>query len=416
MQHEGMHATWPLPVDQLRPALELARALARADMTVLLLHDEIAGVVVPAAAQGLTDAQAAMLGPHRPGEDAFGLALTQRRRIVVRDVPRREKNLAEIARSVGFRTLEIIPLIGLNDEIVGEIVMMYRRARCSSRKMFKLIEHCARLVVMTVQHARRAMEAERAREAAEQVGRAKIQFLARMSHELRTPLQSIAGYIDLLRVGGRDSLTPEQARMLARVHDSEEILVHVIDDLITFSRLEAGHVVYHIAPVAADEVIRITQSVVTPLALGHGIRLEADACSGIFVASDGDKLKQILVNLAANAVKFTKGGVVRISCSTQQDSVRFDVADNGPGIAPDKLRQIFEPYVQLNGPLLDRFGGTGLGLAISREFAAGMRGDLTVRSEVGRGSVFSLTLPRASVREAPQMRTRSHDSPPPAVA
>ena len=108
--------------------------------------------------------------------------------------------------------------------------------------------------------------------------------------------------------------------------------------------------------------------------------------------------------------------IVRISCSTQQDSVRFDVADNGPGIAPDKLRQIFEPYVQLTGPLLDRFGGTGLGLAISREFAAGMRGDLTVRSEVGRGSVFSLTLPRASVREAPQMRTRSHDSPPPAVA
>ena len=411
MQQEGMHGTWPLPADELRPALELAGALARADMTVLLLHDEIAGVVVPAAAQGLTEAQAALLGQHRPGEDAFGLALTQRRRIVVRDVPRREKNLADIARSVGFRTLEIVPLIGLNDEIVGEIVMMYRRARCSSRKMFKLIEDCARLVVMTVQHARRAVEAERAREAAEQVGRAKIQFLARMSHELRTPLQSIAGYIDLLRVGGRDSLSPEQARMLARVHDSEEILVHVIDDLITFSRLEAGHVVYHIAPVAADEVIRITQSVVAPLALGHGIRLEADACNGIFVAADGDKLKQILVNLAANAVKFTKGGVVRISCATQRDSVCFDVADNGPGIAQDKLRQIFEPYVQLNGPLLDRYGGTGLGLAISREFAAGMRGELTVRSEVGKGSVFSLTLPRASVREASQVQTRSHDGP-----
>jgi len=380
-------------------------------MTVLLLHDEIAGVVVPAAAHGLTDAQAALLGRHRLGEDAFGLAMTQRRRIVVRDVPRRSTDLAEMARSVGFRTLEIIPLIGFHDEMVGEIAMMYRRARCSSRKVFKLIEQCGRLVVMAVQHARRAAEAEHARDAAEQVGRAKIQFLARMSHELRTPLQSIAGYIDLLRVGGRDSLTPEQSRMLARVHDSEEILVHVIDDLITFSRLEAGHVAYHIAPVAADEVIRITQSVVAPLALGHGITIEADGANGIFVAADGDKLKQILVNLAANAVKFTKGGVVRITCVAQSDSVCFDVADNGPGIAPDQLRQIFEPYVQLNGPLLDRYGGTGLGLAISREFASGMRGELTVHSEVGKGSVFSLTLPRVSVRETPHVRTHSHDGP-----
>src|SRR4029079_2612939 len=120
--------------------------------------------------------------------------------------------------------------------------------------------------------------------------------------------------------------------------------------------------------------------------------------------------------LAANAVKFTKGGVVKIACVAERDSVCFNVADNGPGIAADKLRQICEPYVQLNGPLLDRYGGTGLGLAISREFAAGMRGELTVRSEVGKGWLFSLTLPRASVREAPQVRTRSHDDQPPAVA
>ncbi len=153
-----------------------------------------------------------------------------------------------------------------------------------------------------------------------------------MSHELRTPLQSIAGYIDLLRVGAATPPTPEQARLLARVHDSEEVLVHVIDDLITFSRLEAGHVSYQIAPVSAAEAIRIAHSVVAPLAASHDVSLETSTCSGLFVSADGDKLKQILVNLAANAVKFCgTGGVVRISCQRDADSVCFDVSDNGPG-------------------------------------------------------------------------------------
>jgi signal transduction histidine kinase len=243
------------------------------------------------------------------------------------------------------------------------------------------------------------VEAERARESAEQVGRARIQFFARMSHELRTPLQSIAGYIDLLRVGSAEPLTPAQARLLGRVRDSEEILVHVIDDLITFSRLEAGHIVYHVGPVLAQEALRVTEAVVSPLASDRGVHLEiADCPAGIIVAADSDKLKQVLVNLAANAVKFTsRGGTVRLSCRSEPDGVSFDVADNGPGIDGDKLREIFEPYVQLGTPLLDRFGGSGLGLAISREFAAGMHGQLTVASTVGRGSVFTLRLPRATV-------------------
>ncbi len=390
------HVTWPLPASELKPALELAGAITRADMTVLFLHDEIAGVVVPAAAHGITDDQAALLGVHRPGEDVFGRVMSDRRRVVVRDAWRREAELARCAQTLGFRSIEIIPLIGLNDVMVGELAMMFRGSRGSSRKMIRLVEQCARLVVLTVQHARRALEAERARDAAERVGRAKVQFLARMSHELRTPLQSIAGYIDLLRLGDGHSLTPTQVKMLSRVHDSEEMLVHVIDDLITFSRLEAGHVSYNIGPVVAEDIVRITKSVIAPLAADHGITLETSASPGIFVAADGDKLKQILVNLAANAVKFTKRGSVRISCRREGDSVRFDVADSGPGIAPDKLRAIFEPYVQLETPLLDRYGGTGLGLAISREFATGMHGELSVSSNLGKGSVFSLRLPCSS--------------------
>jgi signal transduction histidine kinase len=193
--------------------------------------------------------------------------------------------------------------------------------------------------------------------------------------------------------------------VLARVHDSEEVLVHVIDDLITFSRLESGHVTYRINTVAAEEALRICQSVIGPLAADHGVTFEVAECPGTFVAADGDKLKQILVNLAANATKVSpRGGTVRLSCVVESDMVRFDVSDNGPGIPADKLRDIFEPYVQLGTG--DRLGGTGLGLTISRDFAAGMRGQLSVASTVGHGSVFSLRLPRAAsdaIRPSPDV-------------
>jgi len=204
-------------------------------------------------------------------------------------------------------------------------------------------------------------------------------------------------------------LTAAQTRLLNRVRDSEEILVHVIDDLITFSRLEAGHVAYHLGPVMAQEALRVTEAVVSPLANDRGVLLEVEQCPpGLAVAADADKLKQVLVNLAANAVKFTnRGGTVRLSCRADSDSVNFDVADNGPGIAPEKLRDIFEPYVQLGTPLLDRFGGSGLGLAISREFAAGMHGQLTVASIVGRGSVFTLRLSVAHFDESSMLDAES---------
>jgi signal transduction histidine kinase len=389
------HLAWPLAAAELKPALELVLALARADMTVLLLHDDAAGTLFPAIGFGIDDAKCALVGSHRPGADTFGIALSERRRVVVRDAWR-DKPLAHLAHKIGFRAIEVIPLISLERQPVGVLAMMFRSAHTSRRSSQRLVEQCASLVVVAVQHARRRAEAERARELAEQAGRTKVQFFARMSHELRTPLQSIAGYVELLRAGAVEPLTPALARVLARVHDSEEVLVHVIDDLITFSRLESGHVTYRINTVAAEEALRICQSVIGPLAADHGVSFEVAECPGTFVAADGDKLKQILVNLAANATKVSpRGGTVRLSCVVESDMVRFDVSDNGPGIPADKIREIFEPYVQLGTN--DRLGGTGLGLTISRDFAAGMRGQLSVNSTIGHGSVFSLRLPKAAV-------------------
>ncbi len=393
---ESAQHGWPLPKEALRPALELALAVTHGDMGVLMLHDDSLGALFPVLGIGLNDDQCAAIGMQRPGVGPFGRALSTHRRVTVRDAWRDPRALPDLAHQLGYRGIEILPLFSADDHAVGAIGVMFRRGRGNHRRGHRLVDRCAQLVVSAVLQARRCSEANHARETAEQIGRAKVQFLARMSHELRTPLQSIAGYLDLLRIDPADPLTPSQARHVERMRASEQILVHVIDDLITFAQLESGHVTYHLAATRAGEALRVAEAVVGPLAIDRGVRLEVLPVSpGILVSGDPDKLKQVLVNLTANAVKFTqRGGLVTLSCRVEPTFVYFDVIDTGPGIAPDKLVGIFEPYVQLGTPLLSHYGGSGLGLAISRDFALGMQGELSVRSVIGSGSGFTLRLPR----------------------
>jgi signal transduction histidine kinase len=395
MQSE-VHVTWPLPVAELRPALELALAVAHAEMGVLMLHDDSVATLFPALGEGLSEDQCALIGAQPVGDGPFGRAMAEHQRVAIRDAWRDPNGLMRLAQRLGFRGIEILPLFGAGGQPIGAIAVMFKRVRGSNGRAARLMNCCAQLVVCAVRQARLRVAAEQARENAEKAGHANTQFLARMSHELRTPLQSIAGYIDLLGTEGAERLTPSQTHMLQRMHDSEQVLVHVIDDLITFSRLEAGRMTFHSDVVLAQEALRVAEAVVSPLAIDHGVRIVVGECPhGLMVRADGDKLNQVLVNLTANAVKFTnRGGSIGLSCRVEDDVVYFDVADTGAGIPANKLIDIFEPYVQLDTPLLDRLGGSGLGLAISREFATGMRGELTVSSKVGSGSVFTLRLPR----------------------
>jgi signal transduction histidine kinase len=393
---ESSPRSWPLPTDDLRPALEIALAVAHGDMGVLMLHDDAVGALLPVLGIGMNDAQFEAIGPHHPGVGPFGRALATHRRVTVRDAWSDETAMPDLAHRLGYRGIDILPLFAGDGHAVGAIGVMFRRGRGTHRRGNRLVDRCAQLVVAAVIQAQKRSMADRARDAAEQIGRAKVQFLARMSHELRTPLQSIAGYLDLLRIDQANPLNPSQARHVDRMRASEQILVHVINDLITFSQLESGHVVYYLGPTYAHEVLAVAESVVSPLAIDRGVRLEVEpAPRHVVVNGDPDKLKQVLVNLTANAVKFTqRGGLVTLRCRLESDSVSFDVVDTGPGIAGAKLASIFEPYVQLGAAMLDHYGGSGLGLAISRDFARGMHGELTVRSVIGQGSTFTIRLPR----------------------
>ena len=230
---------------------------------------------------------------------------------------------------------------------------------------------------------------------AEASNRAKSEFLAAMSHELRTPLNAIGGYADLLKMGVRGEMNPQQLEDLERIIVSQRHLLGIINDLLNFSRIEAGKLTYDVAPVDLTEVIEDVVRMIEPLAHAKKIEVRRTECAeGIVALGDKPKVEQILINLASNAVNYTQvGGWVSIGCGADGDRVWAAVSDNGVGIAADKLDAIFEPFVQVGRTLSTGHHGTGLGLAISRDLARAMDGELSVTSSVGEGSVFTLSLP-----------------------
>ncbi|HEX8849889.1 MAG TPA: PAS domain S-box protein [Gemmatimonadaceae bacterium] len=250
--------------------------------------------------------------------------------------------------------------------------------------------------------ARRAAEearsrAEEARTRAEQANRAKSEFLAAMSHELRTPLNAIGGYAQLMELGIGGQVSDEQRDQLARIRRSQQHLLGIINDILNFSRIDAGQITYHLGPVPLQEVVDAVRHMVEPQAIAKGLVLEAPRCSPELHAwADRAKVEQIVLNLLSNAVKFTaSGGHVSIACSRGADrQVELTVRDTGSGIAADQLERIFEPFVQVGRSLTAAQEGTGLGLAISRDLARAMHGDIRVQSAVDVGSTFTLTLPR----------------------
>jgi signal transduction histidine kinase len=237
--------------------------------------------------------------------------------------------------------------------------------------------------------------AEVARSEAEAANRAKSQFLAMMSHELRTPLNAIAGYAELLQMEIRGPITAEQREDLERIRRSQRTLLSLIEDVLSFARIEAGRMEYHFAAVPLDEALSSTESLIAPQAQSKGITCTYERVGPeVRVWADRQKLERIVLNLLSNAVKFTDpGGRIVLSATVRAREVLVQVADTGCGIASDKLESIFEPFTQAEAGLTRSTEGTGLGLAISREFARAMQGDVMVESTAGRGSTFTLRLP-----------------------
>ncbi len=231
-------------------------------------------------------------------------------------------------------------------------------------------------------------------EQAQEADRAKGRFLATMSHELRTPLTALAGYEELLVDAVLGPLSDSQREVLERMHYVTQHLSAMIEEVLAYTNLEAGGEVVRPTDFLAADLLAAAAAVVQPLADQKRVALAVESDSTpIRMTADIDKARQILVNLAGNAIKFTERGEVRLAVRQEGDQVRFAVQDTGISIAAMDLQRLFRPFTQLDSGLTRRHGGTGLGLYICHRIAALLRGRVEVESELGKGSTFTLVLP-----------------------
>ncbi|HEY5061102.1 MAG TPA: PAS domain-containing sensor histidine kinase, partial [Gemmatimonadaceae bacterium] len=288
---------------------------------------------------------------------------------------------------------------------MGALALHRRSPEPSTPDMLAFMESFAQQCAQALERAqlyeaeRQARhEADEARVRAEEANRAKMEFLAAMSHELRTPLNAIGGYAQLLELGIHGSVSDEQREPLMRIRRSQQHLLGIINDILNFSRIDAGQITYDLSTVPVREVLESVGQMIAPLADAKGLTFTITGCPADAVAwADRAKMEQVLLNLLSNAVKFTPhGGRVMLSCErTDAAAVAVTVRDTGTGIPAAQLERIFEPFVQVGRSLTETREGAGLGLAISRDLARAMDGELGVVSSAGEGSAFTLVLPAA---------------------
>ena len=238
---------------------------------------------------------------------------------------------------------------------------------------------------------------DRARADAEEANRAKAEFLAVMSHELRTPLNAISGFVDLMLMGAQGPLSDSQRSSVERIQRNQYHLLALINDLLAFTKIEAGKVMLEIVPLRVSDSMDHAEHLIQPelrrkqLAYTRHIGDES-----LTVLADSDKLAQVLLNLLSNAAKYTdNGGSMTMGAERSGDRVRVWVSDTGIGIPADQLDKVFHPFFQVDRGRTRRHGGVGLGLTIARDLARAMGGDVSIESRSGEGTTVSLFLPTA---------------------
>ena len=308
-----------------------------------------------------------------------------------------DEKTQKILQESGVGALLTVPLV-IHERVVGAITFVSEeRGYTYTEADRALASDLALRSAMALESARLHSEALLLRKKAEAANQAKSAFLSTMSHELRTPLNAIGGYVELLDMGLRGPVTEAQRADLARIRNNQQHLLALIVDILDLVRVGSGRVEYDIRDFVVEEALAAAVSIVESLFVQKSIVYHTIDCDPTLVAcGDPAKVIQIVVNLLSNAVKFThRGGEMAIGCVPTSDVVHIYVSDTGVGIPADKLEAIFDPFFQVNGGLAGRDSGVGLGLAISRDLAHAMHGDLSVESELGVGSRFTLTLPRS---------------------
>ena len=291
----------------------------------------------------------------------------------------------QIMRELQIRSALIVPMIARGRTLGALTLISSRPQRHYGEADLALTLELGTRAAMAIDNAQLYRDARAASES-------KSAFLATMSHELRTPLNAIIGYQSLLAEQIAGKLNESQMAQVSRIRASADHLLGLIDEVLTFSRLDAGKETVLHEELTLHSVVGGAVTMVTPLAAAKGLKLRDETTDGRIV-TDGGKVRQILLNLLSNAIKFTDDGEIIVRSEHDDTSITLSVEDTGIGIAPENLENIFDPFWQVEQRSTRRAGGTGLGLSVSRSLARLLGGDVTVQSTPKGGSSFKLSLP-----------------------
>jgi signal transduction histidine kinase len=370
--------------------------LSRTDAGAIYVFDEERKEFRLRATYGMSEAMIVAITDRRIGlgDANVGLATKQRAPIQVPDIRNEPTSpLNEIILQEGYRALLIIPLLR-PDHIVGALVVRRKAPGEFPKSAIDLLETFGDQSVVAIQNANLFHEIEEKGKQLAVASQHKSQFLANMSHELRTPLNAILGYTELILDGIYGDVPEKAQAVLKRVESNGRHLLGLINDVLDLSKIEAGQLTLSLTDYSMKDVLYNVFSAVEPLASGKKLNFKVDAPPNMPPGrGDERRLTQVILNLVGNAIKFTDTGEIVIKATASNGSFTVAVRDTGPGISEADQGKIFEEFQQADSSATKKKGGTGLGLSISRRIVEMHGGKLWVESELGKGSVFSFTLP-----------------------
>jgi signal transduction histidine kinase len=339
----------------------------------------------------------------RRGELAIGQATEQRRPIQIADILQAPAaGVLEVVIQAGYRSILIVPLLG-PERAIGVLVIRRKVPGVFPDSTTDLLQTFAAQSVLAIQNARLFHEIEEKSQQLEIASRHKSQFLANMSHELRTPLNAILGYSELV-LDDIYGAVPDKARVaLERVQSNGKHLLGLINDVLDLAKIEAGRLTLSLADYSLNEVVASVVASVEALAAEKHLTLKVEVPAGLPIGhGDEQRIRQVLLNLVSNAIKFTDAGEVAIRAAVSNGDFTVSVSDTGPGMSSEDQAKLFQDFHQADSSSTRKKGGTGLGLAISRRFIDLHGGQIWVESAPGRGSTFTFTLPvTVELQEAP---------------
>ncbi|MBI3456704.1 MAG: GAF domain-containing protein [Candidatus Rokubacteria bacterium] len=383
----------------LSTVVSRADQLSETDGGAIYEYDEATGELHLRATQKFEEELVEVLRttPLHLGEGAVGRAAVLREPVQIPDLLEEgayQERLRELLPRTGFRAALAVPLLR-EDRILGGLVVLRKLPGAFPPQTVDLLRTFASQSALAIQNARLFREIEEKSRQLEAASRHKSEFLANMSHELRTPLNAIIGFSEVLVERMFGELNPKQIEYVEDIHTSGRHLLSLINDILDLSKIEAGRMELELAPFNLPAALENAFTLVRERAQRHGLSLDlaVDQRLGDIVG-DERKVKQVLLNLLSNAVKFTpEGGRIAVTAVPADGFVEISVSDTGIGIAPEDQEAIFEEFRQVGSDYARKREGTGLGLTLAKKFAELHGGRIWVKSEVGKGSTFTFTLP-----------------------